>query len=124
VNGAVALGDNASGTLKWPEDVNDVYKKSLTAGTYKVTIDGDAPAAGTSLDVYAWAAGSKEIWQLPPACYDNTPSTKCPMIGGAANGATSDESFNFVAPTSGTYYIQVSSWFTDLDGYTVSIEKL
>jgi subtilisin family serine protease len=103
---ARALGGKARGELRWPRDVNDVFKKRLPKGRrYTATLRG--PRRG-DFDLYAYKPGTKEIWQIEVACF--TGGRACKLLF-ARSGRGSRARARFRARRGGLYYFQVSSVF-------------
>jgi subtilisin family serine protease len=108
VAGAVAMLGSKRGGVAWPGDVNDVYKRTLLKGKrYRVRIDGPA---GSDFDLYVYRPGTKEIWQPGKTV-------------ARAFTFSADETATFRAPVRGTFYIQVTSWFSS-GRYTLTVKRL
>jgi hypothetical protein len=95
-----------TGSLAWPGDVNDFRKKKLTRGkTYRITL---IVPSGRDYDLYLMKPDTKEIWQPGK------------LIKGAAHGGAVDETFTFKPGSTKTYFIHLSTWFTN-GNYTLKV---
>jgi subtilisin family serine protease len=95
-----------TGSLAWPGDVNDIRKKRLTRGkTYRLTL---VVPSGRDYDLYLVKADAKEVWQPGK------------LIKGAAHGGATDETFTFKPGSTKTYFIHLSTWFTN-GSYTLKV---
>jgi hypothetical protein len=112
VNGANGMSKaQVSGSVAWPNDVNDVRKRKLYKGrTYKVTL---IVPPGADYDLYVWKPGAKEIWQFP---------TKFQRASATIGSA--DEVVKFKAGSTGVYYLHVMAWVQEDGNYTLKIVKL
>ena len=117
---AKGLSKSKNGTLGWPADVNDYYKKQLRKGTkYKVTL---TVPNGANFDVYLWKPGVTETWSLTTGCY-GLGGDACPIANASTKtGAGADEAFTYKPSKSGLYYLNVTSFFSG-GKYTVKIVK-
>jgi subtilisin family serine protease len=101
-----------SGSVKWPSDINDVFKRKLSSGhTYRFTL---VVPSGKDYDLLVWKPGTKEIWQ-----FDST--NRLQKFGAHGNGV--DEVVQFTAKKTGTYYVQVSAWLFKAGGYTLKFQR-
>jgi subtilisin family serine protease len=117
VQGAKTIKMAAGGYVRWPQDVNDVYRKVLTRGrTYRVTVDGPP---GKDYDLLVWKPGTTEIWQFEAGCLG---FGSCALRAQSA-GATADETVTFNAKRGGTYYFQVTSFFSQ-GRYTLTVKRI
>lgn len=119
VRGAKSISSSKSGSVTWPHDVNDVYKKKLTRGrSYKVVLNGPG---GDDFDLLVYSPGTKEIWQIQGGCYGF--GGECKLV--AYPGQTdADESAKFTAPSTGTYYFQVAAFPSSAGSYTLKITRI
>jgi len=107
-----------SGAVRWPNDINDVYKKRLVAGVrYKVVLNGPRTK---DFDLLVWKPGTKEIWQIEPGCGGGG---ECKLVRYIAS-TSADESGTFTAKQNGVYYLQVSAWLFNQGDYTLKIRKV
>jgi subtilisin family serine protease len=101
-------GTTISSTLDAVKDKNDVYSIKLLKGEkLKVTLTGDA---GTDFDLYL---------------YNDTATTVNSSTGIAAHSETaktSNESFTFTAPKTGTYYLNAYA-YSGAGKYTLSVTE-
>jgi subtilisin family serine protease len=108
IDGARPIDVRKTGTVAWPSDDNDVYKRRLVRGhRYAVTIDGPR---GRDFDLWVWQPGTKDIFQFTSGCFRRHGT--CPAFAAASTGGTADERAVFKATKTGTYYIQVASWYS------------
>lgn len=105
ISGARLLRAAVRGSVRWPEDVNDVYRRRLLAGR-AYTFRLDVPR-GRDFDLYLWKPGTLEIWQ----CWAPGLSP-CQLARSGTRGPGRDEAFVFRPRRTGTYYVHVSSWFS------------
>jgi subtilisin family serine protease len=107
IPGAAGMsGSKVTGSLAWPGDVNDIRKKRLTRGkTYRLTL---VVPGGRDYDLYLVKADAKEVWQPGK------------LIKGAAHGGATDETFTFKPGSTKTYFIHMSTWFTN-GSYTLKV---
>jgi subtilisin family serine protease len=113
VNGALLITQSRTGNVNWPNDPNDVFKKSLTRNsTYSVVLNGPDTAA-RDIDLYVWKPGTLEIWQ----------AGKLRLTKQGPNG---NESATFKALVAGVYYFHVSTFFFAPGGapYTLTVKKV
>jgi subtilisin family serine protease len=99
-----------SGSVGWPADINDVFKRRLLRGhTYEFTL---VVPARKDYDLYVWKPGTKEIWQFSK------------LRKASFRGPGADEVVRFNAATTGTYAIQVSAWLFRSGSYTLKIKRV
>ena len=102
-----------SGSVKWPSDINDVFKRKLSNGhTYRFTL---VVPSGKDYDLLVWKPGTKEIWQ-----FDSTNR----LQKFSAHGTGVDEVVQFTAKKTGTYYVHVSAWLFKAGGYTLRFKRV
>ncbi len=119
VDGARSIDTRRSGKVSWPSDDNDVYKKRLVKGhRYSVTLDGPR---GQDFDLWIWNPGTKDIWQFSAGCFRRGGS--CPAFAAVSGGTTADEHTAFRAHKTGTFFIQVNSWYSH-GRYSLHIKKV
>ncbi|MDQ3962494.1 MAG: hypothetical protein M3277_01030, partial [Actinomycetota bacterium] len=128
VRGAKSITSSKVGNVTWPHDVNDVYKKKLTANrNYKVVLNGPG---GADFDLVVYAPGTKEIWQIQGGCFGF--GGECKLV--AYPGLThADEKAKFTEnpldqwpalPATGTYYFQVAAYPGSAGNYTLKISRI
>jgi subtilisin family serine protease len=111
-------GASVNGRVAWPEDANDVYRRRLHRGArYRVVLDG---SNGDDLDLWVWKPGTKEIAQFTRGCFLGR---ACPALQADSGGEGADESVEFVARRSGTYYLQVDGWYSG-GRYRLTVERV
>lgn len=118
IAGAIAIDARRAGTVSWPADDNDVYKKHLVRGRrYAVTLDGPR---GRDFDLWVWRPGTKDLFQFSSGCFQR--GGPCPAFAAASAGRTSDERAVFKATTTGTFFIQVNAFYSR-GAYTLKIKR-
>ena len=118
IDGARSIVTRRTGTVSWPSDDNDVYKRRLVKGhRYSVTLDGPR---GRDFDLWIWNPGTKDIFQFTAGCFQR--GGPCPAIASASTGPSADEHTTFRAHKTGVFYIQVNSWYSH-GRYTLRIKK-
>jgi subtilisin family serine protease len=98
------------GSLAWPGDVNDVWKKKLLKGkTYRITL---VVPAGRDYDLFLLkpAPGTVEIWQ-----------TGTLIKASVTERAGADETFTFKPSVTKVFFIHLSTWFSN-GGYTLKVK--
>jgi subtilisin family serine protease len=108
IAGAGRISGTARSRVSYPSNVNDVFKVRLRRGVdYGVALD--VPARN-DYDLYVWKPGTLQIWQVEPGCDWVGP---CRWLqGSSARGKGKPEALAFRARKTGTYYLQVTSWFS------------
>ena len=118
IDGARSIVTRRTGTVSWPSDDNDVYKRRLVKGRkYSVTLDGPR---GRDLDLWIWNPGTKDIFQFTAGCFQR--GGPCPAIASASTGPSADEHTTFRAHKTGVFYLQVNSWYSH-GRYTLRIKR-
>jgi subtilisin family serine protease len=108
ISGARSIDAHRTGSVSWPADDNDVYAKRLVRGRrYAVTLDGPR---GRDFDLWIWRPGTKDVFQFSSGCFQR--GGACPALAAASASRTADERAVFKATTTGTFYIQVNSWYS------------
>lgn len=111
------LGARVSGTLAFPGDVNDVWRKRLVAGrTYRVTMNGKDLQ---DFDLWIWKPQTIEIFQTFKRC----PS--CKLLAARTTISRSNvETLRFRAGKTGVYYFQVEAWLKKAGGYSLAVRRV
>lgn len=100
--GAVSINKRKGGSLSFPTDVNDIYKKRLRAGKrYAVLLDVPRRA---DYDVYVWKPGAADTWPVDYGCG----GFSCLFQNAGVKGRGKDESLEFTARRTGTYFFHVT----------------
>jgi subtilisin family serine protease len=117
IAGAVAITTQKSGSVDWPDDANDVFKKRLKKGKfYRIRVHASTKPVG----LYVWDPTTVDMWQLTGGCLGG-PGT-CPLVGGLFPKAGQTKSAVFKARKAGVYYFLLESFYnTSPAGYTFSI---
>jgi subtilisin family serine protease len=119
IDGARLIKGKRTGSVSWPADVNDVYKKKLVKGTkYDVVLNGPK---GRDFDLWVWRPGTKEVFQFTAGCFENGGS--CPALEAFSISKTADEEVVFKAPKAGVFYIQVNGWYSG-GNYALTVKTL
>jgi subtilisin family serine protease len=118
IAGAVGISKKKSGSVDWPSDANDVFKKRLRKGTkYRLSIN----AKTKPVDVWVWDPTTKDLWQLSAGCF--TTGAGCPLIGGGTVNGGRKASLTFKATKAGVYYFLIESFYdTSPADYGVTIQ--
>ena len=120
INGARTIKAKRTGSVGWPADVNDVFKKRLVKGSkYHVALSGPK---GKDFDLWVWRPGTKEIFQFTAKCF-TTNLQGCPSLQAFSAGNGADEAVTFKAPKTGVFYLQVNGWYSG-GNYTLTIKKV
>ena len=117
IAGAVAIATTRSGSVDWPNDANDVYKKSLKKGKrYRVVVTAKKKA----LDLVVWNTDTVDLWQWSAGC---PTSPSCALIGGGTVAGHSAGQLVFKAKKSGVHFFQLSSFYqTASAGYKITVK--
>jgi subtilisin family serine protease len=120
IPGARRIVVRRRGRVRWPGDVNDVFKKRVTRGRrYKVVLNGPR---GADLDLAVYRPKTKDIWQIEPGCVRTR--GPCQLVRLAARPGVADESFAFRATRRGLYYLHVSAWYRNRGRYRLTIRRI
>jgi subtilisin family serine protease len=109
-----------SGSLRWPRDSNDVFKRVLKEGArYSAVLDGPRDE---NLDLVVYKPGTLEIWQFELGCY-SIPPTDCKLLRyGSARGGR--EAVIFTARSSRAHFFQVSAGLKSRGRYTLRVRRI
>jgi subtilisin family serine protease len=119
IRGARKLARFRRGKVRWPADVNDVYRKRLRRGRrYKAVLNGPRRA---DLDLTVYKPKTKDIWQLEAGCLRGR--GPCQILRLVAT-PKADESTIFRARKGGTYYFHVSAWYFNGGRYRVTVRRI
>lgn len=122
IDGARTIRAIRRGTVRWPDDVNDVFKRLLKRGTYRVFLDGPK---GKDFDLYVWKRGTTEIWQYELPCYPELgPPEQCKLMKAKAGTTADEEIKKLKIKKKGVYFFHVSAFLFSKGKYRLSIEKL
>lgn len=118
VTGATSISTTKNGAIDWPNDPNDIFKKSLQKGKrYVVTVK----AKDKALDLYVWNPETVDLWQLSSGCLGGGGS--CSLIGGGTIKAHKTGQLVFKAAKGGVHYFQLASFYqTASAGYTLTVK--
>jgi hypothetical protein len=118
--GAITIERYTKGSLAWPQDVNDFYKKKLVGGArYEVSLEG----AGVDANLVVWKPDIKDAWQVEWGCLPSTPGA-CKILRDASRLGTSRETAVFTVKSSGVHYFHVSTVLFDKGGYTLTVTRV
>jgi subtilisin family serine protease len=106
IPGAAGITMRRVGTVNWPNDVNDIFKKKLRGRElYRMSL---SVPPGRDFDLYLEKPGTVEIWQ------------RGSVVEASLKEGGADESISFRTNRSKIHFIHVSSWFTD-GSYTLRV---
>lgn len=118
VAGARSISGTVNDSVRWPEDINDVFKKNLTKGVrYKVVLNTQGVS---DLDLQIYKPGTSEIWPFDDRCFGGS---GCPVLFYEPTDA-GDVTVRFTAPKDGTYYLHVNAWLLNEAGYSLKVTKI
>lgn len=129
IAGALWMKRSVSGTVAWPNDVNDVFKRRLVRGIdYRIRLDGPS---GADLDLVVYKPRTTEIWQLEEGCVGGRGGCKLLFY---APEPDADETARMARCTArppcirprrtGTYHIQVVAYLLSEGSYTLRVRRL
>jgi subtilisin family serine protease len=122
IDGARRIKSVRRGVVTWPDDVNDVFKRRLKKGTYRVFLDGPK---GKDLDLYVWKRGTTEIWQYELACHPLVgPAGQCKLMKARAGPTADEEIEKLKIKKKGVYFFHVSAFLFSKGKYRLSVRKL
>jgi subtilisin family serine protease len=111
---AASINFRKKGSLSFPTDINDIYKKRLRAGKrYAVLLDVPRRA---DYDIFVWKPGAADTWPIDYRCG----GFGCLLQERAVRGKGKDEYLEFTARKRGTYYFHVTD-FTGRGSYTLVV---
>lgn len=109
------------GTVTWPEDVNDVWKKRLVKGKrYEVAVDGPPKK---DLDLWIWKPAATEIWQFEEGC-SNRDAGPCRLLAFRAQPGVADETAVIKPRSTGSYYFHVVAYLENAGSYKLTVKAL
>lgn len=112
--GAVSINSRKNGSLSFPTDINDIYKKRLRAGKrYAVLLDVPRRA---DYDIFVWKPGAVDTWPVDYQCG----GLSCLSQKVGLKGRGKDEYLEFTARKKGTYYFHVNL-FSGRGSYTLRV---
>lgn len=120
IDGARGMKSLKKGFLQWPDDVNDVFRRFLKRGSYRVFLDGPK---SKDFDLYVWKRGAIEIWQYEAACLFG-PSGQCKLMRVRAGPTADEEIKKLKIKKKGVYFFHVSAFLFSQGKYRLSIERL
>jgi len=111
---AASINFRKNGSLSFPTDINDIYKKRLRAGKrYAVLLDVPRRA---DYDIFVWEPGAADTWPIDYRCG----GFSCFSQRAGVKGRGKDEYLEFTARKTGTYYFHVSL-FSGRGSYTLRV---
>jgi subtilisin family serine protease len=106
IPGVSFSGTSKSGTLNSTNDLDDVYSMQLRKGEkVAVTLSG---ASGTDFDIYLYSPNAKTV------------KGSDGIVAYSEKSGTSSETFTYIAPEAGTYYLDVYA-YKGAGSYTVKV---
>ena len=119
ISGALPIRSQVASDVAWPEDTNDVYRKTLRKGfRYKVRLLG---LEATDLDLTVYKPIAKDIWQYDAFCVDLVPP--CGAVVARSITPGSKEKVVFKARAGRAYHFHVAAYFTR-SPYTLKVTRL
>jgi subtilisin family serine protease len=119
IKGAKLLRRRVHGSVRWPGDVNDVFRKRLVDGAkYRVRLNGPALR---NLDLWVWKPRTKDVWQIDEDCAF---FGRCRTAAVLDRPGTGEERVVFKAGRTGTYYFQVTAPLFGDGSYVVTVTRL
>lgn len=118
ISGARRVRGRATGRLRGPRDLNDVFKRQLSKGDRVVVTLRSRRAP---FDLFVWKAGTLEIWQLEEPCYSDPPGAGCALLDWVA-GSRSEKSIRFRARRDGHYFFHVGTRNRERGRYTLRVD--
>jgi subtilisin family serine protease len=111
INGAKGMSTaTVKGSVSWPADINDVWKKRLSKGhLYRITL---VVPTGKDYDLFVWKPRTKEVWQPGK------------LQGASRHVGSADEGGQFLAGSTGMYYFHVSAWLFKSGSYKLTLKKI
>jgi subtilisin family serine protease len=107
IPGVPLIGTSVSSTLNVSTDKNDVYSINLLKGEkLSVSLSG---TTGTDFDIYLYDKSASTV------------NSSAGILAYSEKAGTSSESFSFVAPYDGTYYLDVYA-YNGTGSYTASVK--
>jgi subtilisin family serine protease len=117
---AGSIDRSAKGSVAWPHDVNDFYKKKLVdGGRYEVSLRG----TGGDANLVVWKPKIMDPWQVEWGCLPGTRGA-CKILRDASQPGTSKETAVFTATSSGVHYFHVSATLFAKGDYTLTVTRL
>jgi hypothetical protein len=111
---AASINFRKKGSLSFPTDINDIYKKRLRAGKrYAVLLDVPRRA---DYDIFVWKPGAADTWPIDYRCG----GFSCLSQKAGVKGRGKDENLEFTAHKTGTYYFHVNL-FSGRGSYTLRV---
>jgi subtilisin family serine protease len=123
IAGATWIDHTRRGSIAWPEDPADVFKKRLARARYGIRL---LVPSGRDYRLFAWGPGIKEIWQIEGGCYAFPEPGRhldgCKLVGWSdRREAGTDELVTFTATGRGVHYFLVNPWLQSRGNYVLRI---
>jgi subtilisin family serine protease len=120
ITGAVPIVASKSGSVDWPSDANDVFRKRLQQGErYRVTLKTFAQR----VDFYVWNPTTVDMWQLTAGCLGGPGA--CPLMIADSIGPNRVVTGRFRANKTGAHYFVLESFYkTTTANYAITIQKV
>jgi subtilisin family serine protease len=107
----------ATGRVSWPRDANDVYRKRLRRGRYRVALNG---RPRRNLDLAVYRPGTKDIWQFEIGCRPF--GGRCSVVGYETSPGPR-EVMRFRVRRRGAFLFHVSA-FLSRSRYSLRVRRL
>jgi subtilisin family serine protease len=122
IDGARPMKKIKRGSLRWPGDVNDVFRRFLKQGTYRVHLNGPK---GKDFDLYVWKRLATEIWQYEATCFPPVgPTGQCKLMKSRATPRSDETIKNLKIRKKGVYFFHVSAFLSAHGKYRLTIKRL
>jgi hypothetical protein len=124
VEGASWINHTRRGSIRWPEDPMDVFRRHLGKARYRVRLE---VPAGRDYRLLAWAPGIKEIWQIEGGCFaflwaPGVGGDGCKLVAWSDRRVSGrDEVITFKARQNGVHYFLVNPWLKSEGNYRIRI---
>ena len=118
ISGAIRIRDQARGSVAWPDDVNDVYKKVLRPGVFRVVLR----AGDRDLDLFVWKPGTTEIWQYEQGCFGF--GGGCKLMAKRASPSGTERIKRMRVTSKGRYSFHVAAFLFQKGPYTLRIKRI
>jgi subtilisin family serine protease len=119
ISGAKKIKRKVEGRVAWPNDVNDVYKKRLKRGRYRIALRG---GADNDFDLYIWKPGTTEIWQFEESCFVRRGS--CKLLKQRTSDSGNEKFRSLRIRVRGLHYIHVTAFLFEKGRYKLRVKRL
>lgn len=120
IEGARRIRRARRGFVSWPNDVNDVFRRTLRRGRYRVFLDGPP---GRDLDLLVWKPGTTEIWQFEAGCL-GVEGGPCRLRATRAGSSADETIASMRILRRGIFYFHVSAFLFERGSYRLVVRRL